>query len=151
MRVHRRGKTRRAPLSAALREFFLSGDYELARRAARAAGEADGHGFRGLRDLFLVPETTRAERWREVGAELTAEWIAEHPGSRPAGWWQYEAPGARQVLTGTIEAPTVIESEAAYLQRHDLLTAAERRVLKPAAYEPERIPEENEDTIEEEE
>jgi hypothetical protein len=38
--------------------------------------------------------------WREAGAELTADWIDDHPGSRPWCWWVYDAPAPRQCVLG---------------------------------------------------
>ncbi len=30
--------------------------------------------------------------WRMHGAEIVADWIAAHPGTRPLCWWEYDAP-----------------------------------------------------------
>jgi len=30
--------------------------------------------------------------WEDLSEELLAEWIKEHPGSRPYGWWEFSAP-----------------------------------------------------------
>jgi hypothetical protein len=30
--------------------------------------------------------------WQEFGAGILAEWIAKHPGTRPARWWEFDAP-----------------------------------------------------------
>lgn len=60
-----------------------------------------------------------AEAWRHYGPELLSRWIKEHPGSRPAAWWLFDAPESRSEG----------ESETAYLARHELLSPAERRAL----------------------
>lgn len=33
-----------------------------------------------------------AAAWDQWGDDLTAEWIAERPGTRPVGWWVFAAP-----------------------------------------------------------
>jgi hypothetical protein len=39
--------------------------------------------------------------WRDYGAEVITEWIADKPGTRPALWWRYIAPEPRQRIGGT--------------------------------------------------
>lgn len=34
--------------------------------------------------------------WEENKAVILQDWIAEHPGSRPAAWWCYDAPRAER-------------------------------------------------------
>lgn len=58
----------------------------------------------------------RRAAWRKFKAALLREWIAERPGTRPAAWWLFDAPEPREEH----------ESEAAFLERLDLLTADER-------------------------
>jgi len=99
-----------------------------------------------------------AEGWGELRDELLPAYIAERPGQRPAAWWWFDAPEpARRVLRGhdvladpdtpawarqkvsfgackcynkpAWENPPVIESQAAYLDRHGLLTDDERKQL----------------------
>lgn len=41
-----------------------------------------------------------ARLWETVGADLVEEWARKRPGTRPAGWWLYEAPGPRERLGG---------------------------------------------------
>lgn len=101
--------------------------------------------------------------WRRHREELLEEWARESPGKRPAWWWQHETPELRRVLPGqgvvvsdsafyyTEGIPLVfpeaedelvfvgkvkMESEAAFLRRHGLLTDAEKRRLKPSAFRP---------------
>jgi hypothetical protein len=44
---------------------------------------------------------TLQEAWRLVSGEVLAEWIPEHPGTRPAVWWRWDAPEPRRRLGGT--------------------------------------------------
>jgi hypothetical protein len=102
--------------------------------------------------------------WEDVRGELLPAWIKEHPCTRPFSWWEEEAPEARR-RAGASEPeqclylkfgvpasstwwaginpddPLAYESQAAYLQRHNLLTTAEKKWLAqhPEALEPERI------------
>lgn len=57
--------------------------------------------------------------WLELREELVRECIRKAPGTRPYGWWLFEAPGA----------PAEGEDEADFLERHGLLLEAERRRL----------------------
>ncbi len=75
-----------------------------------------------------------AEAWAVLGAGLTAAWSRGEarradgapprgaPGTRPWGWWEYEAPGPRRPG----------EAEADYLRRHGLLGADEEAALAAA-------------------
>ena len=110
-------------------------------------------------DEFVTSEAEIAADWRELGADLVAEHVKAHPGTRPAGWWMFDSPEPRRRLGGTGEPfedsfarglpefwesidradPPRFESEAAYLARHNLLSTSERRRLTPADFEPEVI------------
>lgn len=109
---------------------------------------------------------TRARAlWDEHGPALVAEWIDANPGSRPPPWWAHDAPelrkqlGGRGVLadarfcnliippqlgipafdsTDVTDAPR-FESQAAFLDRHGLLTNTERKRLPRGAFEPEAV------------
>ena len=59
--------------------------------------------------------TAAAALWAERREELMASWVQERPGTRPWGWWQYDAPEDRPEG----------ESEAGYLRRHGFLTPGE--------------------------
>jgi hypothetical protein len=120
--------------------------------------------------LLAGEEGTKAvwERFRE---EILTEHIAELPGTRPRGWWAFDAPERRRRLGGVGEPrftawsdmtwnglfelwftgpgwegtpcdpydmPT-FESQATFLDRHGLLSAAERRRSRPEDFEPEVI------------
>lgn len=39
-----------------------------------------------------------ADMWREVGAEIMAEYVAVNPGTRPRGWWAVVAGSPRRQL-----------------------------------------------------
>ena len=155
--------------------------------------------------------------WREAQAELLEAWINARPGTRPHGWWQFDAPRWREAdkperarritaedfpeprkrlggigdpayahlnvwpafhfgfptcwvsdfdeayyngrsrdihgkrigteyhkgyfkgLAPRPDDPPVYESQAAYLERHNLMSDAERRRLPADAFEPERL------------
>ena len=107
----------------------------------------------GVRDADI--DAVR-EAWSILGAEVTAEFIAENPGRRGYWWWVFDAPEPRrrQLAGGVlyvdrhdtpkasrkfsfgipcvwagVSEPVVFETEAAYLARHDLLTVDERIAL----------------------
>jgi hypothetical protein len=63
---------------------------------------------------------TAAELWEQYGEQITRQWIAAHPGSRPAGWWRFSAP----------VSPESDDDQLAYLQKHHLLTPAEIQALR---------------------
>lgn len=94
--------------------------------------------------------------WRSAQPNALREWIRLHPGTRPRCWWAFDAPERlRQIVKGRgvpsamspdYGAPPswwdwsndlAIESQAAYLRRHGLLTAGEQRRIAAAAYEQE--------------
>jgi hypothetical protein len=47
---------------------------------------------------FFDGEHVRAAKWREHGAEIIAAWVPKHPGTRPWGWWQFDAMEHRRVV-----------------------------------------------------
>lgn len=110
----------------------------------------EGHHFLfGAGDLPDTPENYAA-LWQAHGDEVLADWIAEHPGTRPHGWWMCDAPGPRARIDGGPEAspdtprrfgvPSIYrceddwsaeyESEADYLARLNLLVDGERERLE---------------------
>jgi hypothetical protein len=189
-RVRRVAKVRREPLSDAMRRHLLSGEYP-------TRGD-----FGSWVEVF-DKSTDQRGRWQEHGDDLLAEWIADHPGTRPWAWWRFDAPEPRHRLGGvgtpsfevlahapeydhglptqwvTVwdveyytgravdvhgkaigqefrgrrfagqaidpDDPPRYESEAAYLDRHGLLSAEERAELSADAFEPEVIAAEDED------
>lgn len=116
---------------------------------------------------FIFDLTAIEPAWREHGAAILADWIAEHPGTRPSCWWEYDAPEPRRRLGGTgmtcterwpayapwlvlgVETqwasvdpadPPTFEAEAAYLKRLGLLAPGEARRLPRGALDPEPLP-----------
>lgn len=82
-----------------------------------------GHDWSFMDGPAPAEDTLRAA-WQQHGEALTAEHVAAHPGSRPWGWWRYDAPEPRQM------AGRDWEPELPYLERHGLLTPAEREALR---------------------
>jgi hypothetical protein len=70
--------------------------------------------MRAFGDLW---EDVAEAAWHAHGDELTREWIARHPGTRPPAWWAFDAPSGRPAA----------ESQRSYLLRHGLLTRWETR------------------------
>ena len=68
--------------------------------------------------LQLFPYDRR-EVWCDLREQLLAEWVSEHPGTRPFAWWTYDAP----------EPLGEGESQVQYLTRLGLMDANERRRL----------------------
>jgi hypothetical protein len=81
----------------------------------------------------ILERWTRRDHLREDWVLVRDELLGEAaPGTRPGGWWKYEAPEPRR------QVGDAIESQAAYLDRLGLLTDQERRRLSAVAFEPER-------------
>lgn len=117
----------------------------------------DGYTFFG--DGFTDADTYR-EAWEMHGDELMAEWMKEHVGCRPFGWWfcrGEERPVINEKATARdIELarqsnrnehfgfmhtnwwPRLQESERSYLTRLGLLTPEELAVLEARDAEEER-------------
>src|SRR5262249_38979976 len=79
----RRLQERRPPLEGAVRIHLLTG--------ARPGPED----FESWVEVRLL---NGAQVWSEHRLDLLDEWIAEHPGTRPDGWWRYEAQESRRVI-----------------------------------------------------
>jgi hypothetical protein len=62
--------------------------------------------------------------WRAHRTGIIADHVAEFPGTRPLRFWDYDAP----------DALGESESEAAYLERHDLFLPGERRRVPNASF-----------------
>lgn len=107
-----------------------------------------------------------ASDWAAIRDVFLSGWIDEHPGARPWAWWEWDAPPAtrdrphgfkdlRRKVAGSGREnanvysfgvpwfcdvdpsdPPQIESEGAYLARHELFAPRERRRVKPAAFAP---------------
>ena len=140
-RISRRIKRRRRPTKYTARHIR---DLE--------TGRADFFG-----DLFGGDFGTRADAWRELKGTILANWIAEHPGTRPWGWWEFDTPARRERADGKLNpfdredypenlktlsfgAPhnhltredleADYETEADFLRRHRLLEPEEIEALK---------------------
>ena len=131
--------------SAPLRAWLLDGEHI-------PEGAEDREAF--LDDYFIHPGSA----WRQHRGALLAEWIAEHPGSRPYSWWMHDAPrgAARQKLGGSGEEsaawdqttalwayfdcarkdPPVVEAAVAFLKRLKLLQPGEEKRIPKAAFRP---------------
>ena len=97
-----------------------------------------GHDHFGL---SFDDETEMVKCWNAIGEELTAQHASRFPGTRPWGWWRFEALSSRRILSGTVDVcPTSVdwfgipsawggdgihESQGSYLARHDLLLDGE--------------------------
>lgn len=118
-----------------------------------------------LDEIERTHPTRARELWQHWRGELLDDWVAEHPGTRPAAWWTHEASEPRRQLSGygvlaseryrnlvvpidrgvpafdsvNADDPPRYESEAAYLRRCGVLTGSELRRLPRAAFEPEAI------------
>ncbi len=111
-------------------------------------------GFAIVRALLDDPAVLLGP-WETHRQELLADWIEERPGTRPWGFYFFEAPSPRRILerksapAGFIDPPLAVayhdwlrlESEPAYLERHGLLTAAETARLGLGAFEDVWVPE----------
>ena len=99
------------------------------------------------RPAYNMPVVQAA--WDELRGELLPKYIQDHPGRRPWAWWKFDAPAPRRrCLTGNdpyddpnlpkwaalnfgicqvFSSPDPVdwETEAAYLDRHNLLTQIE--------------------------
>jgi hypothetical protein len=102
-----------------------------------------GRGF--FREPAFADEESFAAAWEIHRDRLLPEWIAAHPGTRPAAWWKREhhiphppfidpadeghcSPRALFVRHGEIVSST--EDEADYLNRIGLLTPEEVAALE---------------------
>ena len=72
------------------------------------------------------------EGWSVLGPELMPAWVGEQPGTRPWAWWQFDAPDERRRRPDKCEWA---ETEAEYLDRHDLWWPGEREQLQHDAGE----------------
>ena len=70
--------------------------------------------------------------WEQHRNEILAAWVKEKPGTRPARWWEFDAPRSD---IGTYSG----ENQAAFLDRHDLLTPSEKRAMVLESYEPQAM------------
>lgn len=162
---------RRAPVSGCIEAYLLY-------------GTAPGPDEEGTFELFILRRDKKKLKaaWEGARERLLTEWVKQSPGTRPHGWWLFDAPRDPEAMKGTAwegtlpiprrriggkgtamsevfpgiipryergipsswhtideEDPPEYESEAAYLERHGLLTETEKRRLKAAHFEPEPV------------
>lgn len=119
---------------------------------------ASGHDFAFLegRPVSLSPglPVSFSESWQRLRGQILADWIREHPGTRPWAWWAFEASEPRRQIAGgearqpdqetgrpgdqalwrgippcwgaaQFADPPLYETEAEYLARLGLLAAGE--------------------------
>jgi hypothetical protein len=106
--------------------------------------------------LSQVSRERFEELWAVFGGEITTDWIAKHPGTRPFGWWLLVHGKERPVVGEPIgrnekfahtfgflheeagfNRRGMQESQADYLRRHGLLSETEIRALATQAREDE--------------
>lgn len=39
-----------------------------------------------------LPEVDRLQAWKDLRKEIMPQWLTEHPGARPWGWWRFDMP-----------------------------------------------------------
>ncbi len=89
---------RRAPktdaLPAVMKTYLLRGE--------EPARDAEGYEDFVTTMYFNLGQTpTFADLWKRHRAGLLAEWIREHPGSRPFAWWEFDSAGSRRKVGGS--------------------------------------------------
>jgi hypothetical protein len=154
----KRGQVIREALEPSMRVIFLSGSLA----EASAAADGAGRGFDGKKQ-WLLQVLEHSRLWRQNEDELVAEWSEQHPGCRPAGWWEFSAIEARHWVDaeGIARPPDIgpdwclwrdswgivlddragrrvvaVESEPSYLARLGLFLPGERRRLPRNAFAP---------------
>ncbi len=68
-------------------------------------------------EIFLMLDERKKELWKINRENILKQWIAEHPFTRPFGFWQFEDLPERRDEN---------EPEKEFLERYDLLTNAEK-------------------------
>lgn len=61
---------------------------------------SNGHHWPFVFNRDTLTDEELADLWAEFGERVTAEHIAEHPCTRPWGWWKFEMPEPRRVVDG---------------------------------------------------
>ncbi len=76
------------------------------RRRELAPGERAalmGEEYPDPAEQFFLTDMQLQAAWDFSGPALTAEWVGANPGSRPPGWWRFEAP--QLAVDAGMEAP----------------------------------------------
>jgi hypothetical protein len=95
--------------------------------------------YLGIRDSSLIEHERQV--WAEYRQEALRIWPRLYPGTRPEAWWYFDAPADRFRVIGQEQdvlglEVDITESETAFLARHRVLSAGERRRLSDDAFEP---------------
>ena len=122
--------------------------------------EGDSETLFEVLGLTAGDEQGLRELWKRARAEVLTTWIKGNPGTRPSAWWKFDTREPRRLLSGagcpawvvlgyaesyTCGLPTlwagfepsdapIFEGQTAYLSRHSLLLASEKRCLRPSDY-----------------
>jgi len=154
---------RRAQLTSARRRCLELGR-DLAYCERKEVGD-DAYIAEVEHNYWFTTSVEWAALWRRHHAEILETWIRENPGTRPWGWWHWTAKEPRRVIRGAelvvshqadvwwrdnfgipamLQARPrgrkflpLVEAQAAYLKRLDLLTPDERAALDPEDFAPE--------------
>lgn len=51
--------------------------------------------------FFAASDDELRTIWRRIAPKILPVWIRHRPGSRPYGWWRFDAPEPRQLADGT--------------------------------------------------
>ena len=114
----------------------------------------------GLHSVYFTWDQTAA--WEAMATPAIAYWAKRFPGTRPAPWWEWSAPELRQldgkftVIPGAgrcwptgaafikfaADAPPLLESQPAFLDRLQLWLPGERRRVAPDAFAARRFSDE---------
>ena len=88
-----------------------------------------GHDFFG--DGYMDDTERMRADWQRHRDELLSEWITSHPGSRPFGWWAFDAPERRETSDGSdhpFDRPERQERCAVWHAQHPAMNHPERFV-----------------------
>ena len=138
-----------------VRAWFLDGE-------APVRDTPEFHDYVQMR--FLGGPDAERQLWELWRGELLAFWLEKHSGTRPPGWWRFEAKEPLRVLPGQVvevsdtpwtddgmpyvfpEGPELtftgrlkVESQAAHLRRLKLLLPGEAKRIPRTAFRPDVV------------
>jgi hypothetical protein len=125
-----RARERRPELKPIIREYFLDRTSFEKLKAENDARYGDQfYADERMWTLMELEYPLNAGRlkalWRAYKDEIIAEYAGKHPCRRPSMFWRYSSPGRpRHLGKGRYENPAV------FLERHNLLSEAERQYLE---------------------
>ena len=74
-----------------------------------------------LRGCIFVGDELGADAlrraWADLRGELLPAWIAEHSGTRPAAWWQFDSPERRRRIDGKPH-PFTVPARNAWIEKY---------------------------------